>query len=125
MESICKNIRVIREIKGLSQEYMSLKLGISQSAYAKLERGETKMTVSRLRAICQLLEIDISQLFRESHLLDRLQINPHSHFNVNTTEKATYNSNLDSLQDELLMLKEERKRLLKILEQISRPPKSA
>ncbi|MCE2495228.1 MAG: helix-turn-helix transcriptional regulator [Flavobacteriales bacterium] len=125
MESICKNLRVIREIKGLSQEYMSLKLHISQSAYAKLERGETRMTVQRLKEICSILEIDVPQLFRESHLLERLQGRSAPSVSPEVRLKANYMTHLDSLQDELLLLKEERKRLLRILEQLSRPPKSA
>lgn len=125
MESICKNIRVIREIKGLSQEYMSLRLHISQSAYAKLERGETKMTVDRLKEICKVLEIDMLELFRESHILERLQGNPSSFDHSGSPSRKSYSTHLDTLKDELMMLKEERKRLLRILEQISRPPKSA
>ncbi|QTN38955.1 helix-turn-helix transcriptional regulator [Cryomorphaceae bacterium] len=122
MENICKNIRVIREIKGLSQEYVSLKLEISQSAYAKMERGETKLTVQRLKDICQILEIDVPQLFRESNLIERLQGLAFDSPRSDKPSTATYNDQVDSLEDEVLLLKEERKRLLRILEQLSRPP---
>lgn len=122
MENICKNIRVIREIKGLSQEYVSLKLEISQSAYAKMERGETKLTVQRLKDICEILEIDVPQLFRESNLIERLQGLASDSSRSDKRSPTTYNEQVDSLEDEVLLLKEERKRLLRILEQLSRPP---
>ena len=34
------NIRKIRELKGLSQEYMASQLSLSQRAYSKLESGK-------------------------------------------------------------------------------------
>ena len=58
-------IRFIRVYKGYSQEYMAYKLGISQRAYSKIERGETKMTVFRLNQICKLLEIDINEMMHD------------------------------------------------------------
>lgn len=121
MESLCRNIRLIREIKELSQEYVAIKLHMSQSAYAKIERGETRLTVERLGKICSVLEIDIPQLFRESQILNRLQQKNFSE-PIPPLESPHYESNVDQLRDELLMLKEERKRLLKILEQVSRNP---
>ena len=119
MESPCRNIRVIREIKGLSQEYMAMKLHMSQSAYAKIERTETRLTVDRLQNICTILEIDIPQLFKEAQILNRLQ-SANNGLHVPNSESPPYSTNLSQLRDELLLLKEERKRLLRILEQVSR-----
>jgi|SaaInl3SG_22_DNA_1037383.scaffolds.fasta_scaffold32860_2 transcriptional regulator with XRE-family HTH domain len=120
MESLCRNIRVIREIKGLSQEYMAMKLHMSQSAYAKIERTETRLTVDRLQSICVILEIDIPQLFREAQILNRLQRTNKTALSLPAKESPQYESKIDRLKDELLLLKEERKRLLRILEQVSR-----
>ena len=120
MESLCRNIRVIREIKGLSQEYMAMKLHMSQSAYAKIERTETRLTVDRLQSICVILEIDIPQLFREAQILNRLQGTNKTALSLPAKESPQYESKIDRLKDELLLLKEERKRLLRILEQVSR-----
>jgi transcriptional regulator with XRE-family HTH domain len=39
-KNIGEKIRQIRDLKGLSQEYISGKLGISQRAYSKIERNE-------------------------------------------------------------------------------------
>ena len=55
MTKICDNIRSIRVLKNLSQEYVAESLGISQSAYGKLERGETRITWEKLERIANIL----------------------------------------------------------------------
>jgi len=66
---IIENIRTIRKNKGISHEAMAANLGISQTAYTKLEMGETKLTVDRLYKIADILEIEVENL---------LNINPKS-----------------------------------------------
>ena len=39
-----QNIRYLRLLHDLPQRYMALKLGISQVAYCRLERGEVRLT---------------------------------------------------------------------------------
>lgn len=58
-----EKIRVLRSLKNLSQEEMANKLGISTHAYAKIERGETDVNLSRLQEIAQVLTMDLAQLF--------------------------------------------------------------
>ncbi len=60
--TLSKNIRKYRELKGYSQEYMAGELHISQPSYAKLENDSTKITVDRLFSISKLLEIEIAEL---------------------------------------------------------------
>jgi transcriptional regulator with XRE-family HTH domain len=55
-------IRVGRQIKGYSQEVMADLLGISPTAYAKMERGETKVTEEKLSQIAEVLGIDKEDL---------------------------------------------------------------
>jgi len=52
----------IRKSKGFSQEYMAHILNISQVAYAKIERQETKLTVERLFEIANILEVKTEDL---------------------------------------------------------------
>ena len=59
---IIENIRTIRKNKGISHEAMALNLGISQTAYTKLERNETKLTIDRLYKIAEILEVKIEDL---------------------------------------------------------------
>jgi transcriptional regulator with XRE-family HTH domain len=50
-ENIYKAIREIRVQKGLTQQFMADKLGLSQNNYGKLERGLIQLTVERLEQI--------------------------------------------------------------------------
>lgn len=54
-----EKIRQIREEKKWSQEEMATKLNISPSGYAKIERGETGLTLKRLQQLADILETDI------------------------------------------------------------------
>ena len=56
MTGIHDNIRAIRVLKNLSQEYVADSMGVSQSAYGKLERGETQVTWDKLCRIAKVLE---------------------------------------------------------------------
>lgn len=62
LESLPEQIRKIRQGRGLSQENMADQLGVSTSAYGDLERGKTELSLSRLYAIAEILEIEIAEL---------------------------------------------------------------
>lgn len=60
---IHENIRFMRLYKDWTQETMANKLGISTLAYAKIERGETDINLSRLQQIAEVMQINLTQLF--------------------------------------------------------------
>jgi transcriptional regulator with XRE-family HTH domain len=60
---ILKKIRDTRKIKGLSHENMALELDMSPSAYNKLERNETTLSLERLLKIKDVLDLPFSDLF--------------------------------------------------------------
>jgi len=55
--SITLKIRKIRESKGYSQEYMANKLGITQSAYCKMEKKDRKINFDNINRIADILEL--------------------------------------------------------------------
>ncbi|QKJ31857.1 helix-turn-helix transcriptional regulator [Mucilaginibacter mali] len=57
IRAVATNIRKIRESKDFTQDYLAVKLAISQNAYSKIELGYTKITVERLFQIAQILEV--------------------------------------------------------------------
>ena len=59
---IDEKIKVIRTVRGWTQEYMAEKLGISTNAYAKIEQGKTDVNFSRLQQIAQVMEIELPLL---------------------------------------------------------------
>lgn len=65
MNSVEQRIRRFREKKGFSQDYMALELEISQASYARLENGDTQLSVERLMQIAKILQVHFSQLVGE------------------------------------------------------------
>ncbi|OAE91992.1 helix-turn-helix transcriptional regulator [Flavobacterium psychrophilum] len=56
METVVNKIKEFRKKKGYSHEYMAHELDISQVAYSKIEKSETKLSVDRLYKIAEILE---------------------------------------------------------------------
>jgi len=63
MNTYSSRLRKIRVSHDFSQEYMALKLGITLSAYSKIERGKTELTISRLVQIAEVLQFELPQFF--------------------------------------------------------------
>lgn len=61
-KTVGNNIRRIRLFKDVLTETMAERLGISVSAYTKIERGETNLDFKRLELIAQALNIEVSLL---------------------------------------------------------------
>jgi transcriptional regulator with XRE-family HTH domain len=51
-------IRQLRELKGFSQEYMAQKMAMSQRAFSKLERQETRLDWNRITEIASIFEMN-------------------------------------------------------------------
>ncbi len=45
---------------------MAMDLGITAGAYAKIERGETDPSATRLLEIAEILEVDVTVFFRDN-----------------------------------------------------------
>lgn len=64
MTTIGRKVRIVRQLKGYSQEYMAMRLGISQNAYSKLERGRIRLKNTRVIEISEILEIPTYNLLK-------------------------------------------------------------
>lgn len=60
-----RNIKRLRLERNYTQDYLAMKLNISQNAYSKLELGQSKLSLERLLQISEVFEIDITLLFAE------------------------------------------------------------
>lgn len=94
---VFEKIRSARELKNWSQEVMAEKLEMSPSGYAKIERGETQISLPRLEQISQILEISIVDLLSNEQGDVIYQINDGDN---NTGINFFANSN-ESLQREI------------------------
>jgi transcriptional regulator with XRE-family HTH domain len=63
VEKVLKKIREARKAKGFSHENMASELDMSPSAYNKLERSETTLSLERLLKIREILDLPYSDLF--------------------------------------------------------------
>jgi transcriptional regulator with XRE-family HTH domain len=61
-KAVATNIRNARLFRNYSQEYLGLKLKISQNAYSKIELGMTRIGLERILMIADILEVDILEL---------------------------------------------------------------
>jgi transcriptional regulator with XRE-family HTH domain len=61
-------IKKLRELRNLTQEHMANSLGLSQSAYSRMELGETEITFSKLEKISEELGMKPEEIiaFNES-----------------------------------------------------------
>lgn len=57
-----EKIRFLRESKSLTQDEMAERLGMSTNGYAKIERGETRLTIPKLEQIVEVFDTDILEL---------------------------------------------------------------
>lgn len=60
-------LRTIRITKGYTQDYVASKLDIDPVNYGRLERGQSKITVDRLQLLCQILDVDICNIFSDKN----------------------------------------------------------
>jgi transcriptional regulator with XRE-family HTH domain len=62
MTNTLENLRIFRTMYGITQEFMAYKLGVSHTAYAKIERGETILSEDKITKICEIIGIETNTL---------------------------------------------------------------
>jgi transcriptional regulator with XRE-family HTH domain len=65
MNEIVKRLKLYRLQLGYSQQKLAEHLNISQSAYAKIEKGITRLDLERLEQICEILRVSPSDLIQD------------------------------------------------------------
>lgn len=72
-----ETIRLIRESRGYSQEFVANKLGITQQAYSVGEKNPDSMTLKRLRALSKVLDVPLITLLGEDNVFVQQNYNQH------------------------------------------------
>jgi transcriptional regulator with XRE-family HTH domain len=58
-----QQIRVIRNKRGISQEYLADQLGLAQSTLARIEQGKAKLAARLIPKVCETLEAELEDIF--------------------------------------------------------------
>lgn len=107
-----EKIKMMREMNQWTQEDVAEKLGMSTTGYAKIERGQTNVSVEKLKQIAQIFNINIAQLLDDNEKFVIFSIGDnhsnYNHFNMN--EKLIAQNEKQQLEiqlkDELLKQKD-------------------
>lgn len=90
-----QKIKTLRESRNFTQEQMGELLNITASGYSKIERGETRIDISRLQQIADIFEVTIFDLMPQG-----VTINNNSLDNCSNFQNTIQSSN-DALHAEI------------------------
>lgn len=121
MKGIGEKIRKIRNLRGYSQEYMGARLKMSQNNYSRIELDQINLTLSTLAEIAGVLDIGIQEImaFNETTLFRPSRSGEAADAKPGYTPAQGPIVNL--LQEEIVSLREDKRRLLSLLEK--NPPR--
>ena len=111
-------IKKLRELRNLTQEYMASSLGLSQSAYSRMELGETEITFSKLEKISEELGMKPEEIiaFNESMVFNVMNNQTGNGLVINNSVPSEENK---TIYDQLItQLKEENTHLKKVIENL-------
>jgi len=66
--NVGRKIRMVRESRQLSQEYVAGRMKISQQAYSRLEQDGEKVSLKRLKQLAETLEVPLQSLIGDDDL---------------------------------------------------------
>lgn len=115
MNQVAENIKKFRELKNLTREFVAAELDMSLSGYAKIERGETDISLGKLERIATVLGVDVAQILS----FDASQVfNISNNTNVNAGMKANnvYYGDIEVHLKLIQKLEDENARLLQEIE---------
>lgn len=125
-QKIGNKFRLLRTEKGLRQEDMAEKLSISVSAYAKLERGETDITLSRIEKIANLYGLKPTEMINVENKTDfsfnNNQNNSHVYQN-SCNNPANLSEEINLLKTHIITLDSSLNRLLNRIESLEKKSK--
>ena len=76
---VLKSIRLARIERNHSQEFIAIRLSLTQSYYAKIERGKAKLSLDLFFQLLEILEIDYAAFFKEIKKQNQTQCNCSCH----------------------------------------------
>jgi transcriptional regulator with XRE-family HTH domain len=114
-----QKIKKLRELKNFTQSHIASELGITQSAYSKMELGETEVSYSKLTKIAEVLGMAPEEImtFNEQMIFNVMHNQTGNGFVVNKgfseNERKLYEDQINQLKEEVSYLKKVLDKLLK------------
>jgi|DEB0MinimDraft_10_1074344.scaffolds.fasta_scaffold27760_2 DNA-binding XRE family transcriptional regulator len=62
--TLCRRIRALREYNKFTQAEIAERLGVSQAAYSRLEKGEIEISIMKLIALSEIYDIRLQELVK-------------------------------------------------------------
>lgn len=116
---IGQKVKKIRELKNFTQTHVASELGITQSAYSKIEIGETEVSYTKLIRIAEVLGVSTEEIvsFNDQMIFNVMHNQNGNGFVVNKgisdNEKKLYEDQISVLKEEVSYLKKVLDKLMK------------
>lgn len=107
-----ENIRIVRDLRGISQQFLADEIGISQKQLSKIENGQVSPTFLLVEKICEKLDISLQELLRLNELLVFNNIANHQQGGEYIAYNNTDVKQIEELYKKLLEEKDKRIKLL-------------
>jgi transcriptional regulator with XRE-family HTH domain len=115
---IGQKIKKLRELKNFTQSHLASELGITQSAYSKMELGETEVSYTKLAKIAEVFGMSPEEImtFNEQMIFNVMHNQTGNGFVINKgfteNEKKLYEDQITHLKEEINYLKKVLDKLL-------------
>lgn len=100
--NIGRNIKTLRQIKGITQESLACVLGVTFQSVSKWERGETYPDITVLPRIAEFFSISVDELLGVNKEADDKEIEKL----IEQYDKLTPNENPDAKRNAILLMRE-------------------
>jgi transcriptional regulator with XRE-family HTH domain len=97
-------IRMVRELRGLSQENVAQRLGIAQNTYSGYENNQIKISAEMLQKVAEVLDVSPMDLMSQQPAIINLQSN---HGTQGIAHIENFYSMQKDLVDKMLQAKDE------------------
>ncbi len=93
-------LKQLREIRNYTQSFVASKIGVTQSAYSKIENFSCQTSIDNYKKIADLLNVDVDQV-----LSNRIQAL--IHIKSSTTRNELVDNNLPNIMQIINTIKEQ------------------
>jgi len=106
-QSIGTKIKHVRELRNYTQEFMAEMLEVSQSTYARYEKDDGDLTISKLKKIAEILDMKIEDLinFTDKYIFNNYTSNQANQGYIinqfSANEKKLYEDKIRLLEDKI------------------------